>query len=49
MGDDVINRAKEKDYLAIEAAKYCCELQRLTYETYILLFEKIMRVLSRND
>ena len=33
----------------MEAAKYCGESQRFTYKTYVLIFEKDMRILSRND
>ena len=32
----------------MEAAKYHGKSQRFTYETYFLIFEKNMRILSRN-
>ena len=38
MGDNSINRANDKAYLALGAAKYCRKLQRFTYETYVLIF-----------
>ena len=49
MADYAINRAKYKAYSALKAAKYHGESQRFTYETYFLIFEKNMRILSRNN
>ena len=49
MGDHEINRTKENAYSALEEAKYRGESQRFTYETYVLIFEKNMRILSRNN
>ena len=49
MGDDAINISKYQSYSALEAAKYRGKPQHFTYETYVLIFEKNMRILSRND
>ena len=49
MGDDAINRANDKAYLVLESAKYCSESKRFTYENYVLIFEKNMCILSRNN
>ena len=49
MGDDAINRAKDKAYTALETAKYRGDSQRFSYETYVLIFEKNMRLLSSNN
>ena len=49
MGYNAINRAKEKSYLKSESDKYCSKLKRFTYETYVLIFDKNMRILSRNN
>ena len=48
MGDNKITATNKKAYLALEAAKYCGKLQCYIYETYVLIFEKNMRILSRN-
>ena len=49
MGDYAINREKEKAHLALEAAKHRDKSQRFTYETYVIIFEKNIRILSRNN
>ena len=49
MADYAINRAKYKAYSALKAAKYHGESQRFTYETYVLIFENSIRILSRNN
>ena len=49
MGDDAINRSKDKDYLETEAANYRGELQHFTYKTYALIFENNIHILSRNN
>ena len=49
MGDDVINRAEYKAYLALEVAKYCGKSKKFTYKTYVLIFQKNMCILSKND
>ena len=49
MGEIEINRAKEKDYPKMEAAKYHSELQSFTYESCVLIFENNMHRLSRNN
>ena len=49
MGDNAINREKEKACSEMEADKYRGESQRFTYETYVIIFEKDMRILSRNN
>ena len=33
----------------MEAAKYRGKSQHFTYETYVLIFENIIRILSRNN
>ena len=48
-GYNAINRAKDKAYFAMEAAKYRGKSQRFTYETYVIIFEKNMRILYRNN
>ena len=49
MGDNLINTVKDKAYSTMEAAKYCGESQFLTYETYVIIFEKNMNILSSNN
>ena len=49
MGKYAINRKRDEAYLEMEAAKYRRELQRFTYETYVLIFENNIRILSRNN
>ena len=49
MGDNVINREKDKAYLAMEEAEYRSVSQCFTYEPYVVIFEKNMRILSRNN
>ena len=49
MGDGTINWEKDKACSALEADKYCGKSQRFTYETYVLIFDKNMRILSKNN
>ena len=49
MGDNAINRAKDKTYSVLESDKYCGKSQGFTYETYVLIFENNIRILSRNN
>ena len=49
MGDDASNIAKEKACSEMEADKYCSESQCFTSETYVLIFEKNVRILSRSN
>ena len=47
ISDDAINRAKDRVYSPLEAANYCGKLQRFTYETYVNIFEKNMRIFQK--
>ena len=49
MGDDVINIEKDKAYSSMEEAKYHGEQKTFPYENYVFIFEKNMRILSRNN
>ena len=49
MSGNAVNRSNEKAYLTSEAAKYHVKPQHFTYDSYVLIFYKNMRILSGNN